>query len=69
LTVDKDIFSVFRTTIVECPVYRDQMRIRIDLTYIKVRTIDGDVGVLKCDWHEEFLLFGMRSHLRYMITK
>jgi len=61
ITIERDVLSVFRKTIVECPVYRDPMRMQITLTLEKHRHDGGDIDVLRCDWYEEYSIWGLRS--------
>jgi hypothetical protein len=61
LGIERDIFSLFRQTIVECSVYRDPMRMRITLTREKHRRGDVEEEVLRCDWYEEYTVWGLKS--------
>jgi hypothetical protein len=57
--IERDIFSLFRQTIVECPVYRDPMRITMTLEHHKQG--NDNVPVLRCDWYEEYAIRGLQS--------
>ncbi|WP_158928512.1 hypothetical protein [Acidisphaera sp. S103] len=59
--IERDIFSLFRQTIVECPVYRDPMRMRITMTLEHHKHGDVEVPVLRCDWYEEYAIRGLQS--------
>lgn len=59
--IESDVFSLFRKTIVECPVYRDPMRMRITMTLEVHRQGAEDIEVLRCDWYEEYAISGLHS--------
>jgi hypothetical protein len=59
--IERDIFSLFKQTIVECPVYRDPMRMRITMTLEHHKQGNDDVPVLRCDWYEEYSIRGLQS--------
>lgn len=58
--VDADIYDLFRQSVLNCPIYRDPFKLILKLTR-DTRTINGrETEVLRCEWHEEYLLWSLQ---------
>ena len=59
--VDNDIFSIFRETVILCPVFRETFDIRLRLTQCVVSHDGQEVEVLKCEWYEKSVIKSLQS--------
>jgi len=59
--VDKDLFSAFDRTVLRCPVFRDQVKLHLTLTFENQNIGGVDKPFLKCEWHEQYLVHSLQS--------